>query len=109
MKPSATRILNAVSQVEDAITIPDTINLGPLSLGQNNNTNTTISYTKNTNNIPIQIQRRSITESTSLTVNDEIVNTATLFTPPLIFGLNLLPSSQPGEKSATVGLSWTCP
>lgn len=109
VKLTATRILDAVSQIEDSITIPDTINLGPLSLGQNNNTNATISYTKNTNNIPIQIQKRSITESTNLTVNDEIVNTTMLFTPPLIFGLNLLPSSQPGEKSATVGLSWTCP
>ncbi len=38
-KDTTTRILNAVSQVEDSITIPDTINLGPLSLGQNNNAN----------------------------------------------------------------------
>lgn len=109
MTLTATRTLSATSWIEDSITLPDTINLGPLSVGQNNNINATVSYTKNTNNIPIQIQRRSITESTNLTVNDEIVNTATLFTPPLIFGLNLLPSSQPGEKSATVGLSWTCP
>ncbi|WP_421512186.1 hypothetical protein ACOQH0_10440 [Enterobacter sp. JS8-1] len=109
MTLTATRTLSATSWIEDSITIPNTINLGPLSLGQNNNIDATITYTKNTSNIPIQIQRRSITESTNLTVNDEIVNTATLFTPPLIFGLNLLPSSQPGEKSATVGLSWTCP
>lgn len=109
MKTTATRVLNAISRVEDSITIPNTINLGPLSIGQNSNINETISYTKNTNNIPIQIQKRSITESTQLTVNDEIVNISMLFTPPLIFGLNLLPSSQPGEKSATVGVSWTCP
>ncbi|MCW5001475.1 hypothetical protein M7963_08080 [Enterobacter roggenkampii] len=109
MKPTATRILNAVSQVEDSITIPDTVDLGLLSIGQNNNPGAPITYIKNKNNIPIQIEKRSITQSTNLTVNNEIVNTTTLFTPPLILGLNLLPSSQPGEKSATVGVSWTCP
>lgn len=109
IKPTATRVLNALSLIQDRIVIPNSINLGPLSIDQKNNMNETISYTKNTNNIPIKIQNSSITESTQLTVNDEIVNTSMQFTPPLTFGLNLLPSSQPGEKSATVSVSWTCP
>ncbi|MDW3570553.1 hypothetical protein N4235_06430 [Enterobacter asburiae] len=109
MKPTSTRVLNALSLIQDHIVIPNAINLGPLSIDQKNNMNETISYTKNTNNIPIKIQNSSITESTQLTVNDEIVNTSMQFTPPLTFGLNLLPSSQPGEKSATVSVSWTCP
>ncbi|HDC4619759.1 hypothetical protein [Enterobacter asburiae] len=93
----------------DSITFPDNIDLGTLFAGQINNYAESIDYEVNTNSIPISIETRSATESTSLKVNNEIVDSNKQFTPPLTLGLDLTDFAQPGNKSAIVGVSWTCP
>ncbi|MFP2201505.1 hypothetical protein [Enterobacter ludwigii] len=101
--------LLAKQTVTDSMVFPDYPDLGSLSAGKNNNLIESMTYTMNTNNIPINIQPISPTESTLLVVNNEIVQAARPFTPPLKFGLNLASNAQPGNKSVTVYATWTCP
>lgn len=93
---------------EDSLTIPDSIDLGSLTAGENKNAGAMIDYTNNKNNLNIRLSP-SYEASALLTVNAEQVHSAAVFKPPFTLGLYVMPSAQPGTKSVNVIASWTCP
>jgi hypothetical protein len=94
--------------VEDSLTIPDKIDIGSLTAGENKNAGILIDYTTNTNNLNVRLSP-SYDLSAPFTVNEERVYSPTSFKPPFSIGLYVMPTAQPGTKSATVSVGWTCP
>ncbi|MDE4079281.1 MULTISPECIES: hypothetical protein [Enterobacter cloacae complex] len=94
--------------VEDSLTIPDKIDIGSLTAGENKNAGIFIDYTTNTNNLDVRLSP-SYDISAPLTVNEKQVYGPTSFKPPFSIGLYVMTSAQPGTKSANVIASWTCP
>lgn len=94
--------------VEDSLTIPDKIDIGSLTAGENKNADILIDYKINTNNLNVRLSP-SYDLSAPFTVNEERVYSPTSFKPPFSIGLYVLPTAQPGTKSATVNMTWTCP